>query len=75
MTLTHEVPPMISLARDDASSQSAESGSGGEILIQAQEYLAEAGDIVKNFVNNRPAMALGAALAVGVVLGWLIKRR
>jgi ElaB/YqjD/DUF883 family membrane-anchored ribosome-binding protein len=66
---------MISIARENASSQSAESGAGGEILAQAQEYLAEAGEIVKDVVNNRPVLALGAALAVGVVLGWLIKRR
>ena len=66
---------MISLARDEASARSAESGAGGEILALAQDYLAEAGTIVKNVVNNRPALALGAALATGVVLGWLIKRR
>ncbi len=66
---------MISIARENASSQAAEGGAGGEILAQAQEYLAEAGEIVKNVVNTRPALALGAALAAGVVLGWLIKRR
>jgi ElaB/YqjD/DUF883 family membrane-anchored ribosome-binding protein len=66
---------MISIARDQASSASAESGSAGEVLAQAQEYLAEAGEIVKNVVNNRPVLALGVALAAGVVLGWLIKRR
>ena len=66
---------MISIARENESSQASGSGNGGEILVQAQEYLAEAGEIVKNLVNERPALALGAALAVGVVLGWLIKRR
>ena len=66
---------MISIARDDASTQSAESGAGGEILVQAQEYLRRAGEFIKVVVNQRPALALGAALAAGVVLGWLIKRR
>ncbi|MGP0064796.1 MAG: hypothetical protein ACLQGP_14505 [Isosphaeraceae bacterium] len=66
---------MISIARDDASTRSAESGAGAEILVQAQEYLAQAGEIIKVVVNQRPALALGAALAAGVVLGWLIKRR
>jgi ElaB/YqjD/DUF883 family membrane-anchored ribosome-binding protein len=66
---------MISIARENESSQSVESGTGGEILAQAQQYLAEAGELVKHVVNNRPALALGAALAAGVVLGWLIKRR
>jgi ElaB/YqjD/DUF883 family membrane-anchored ribosome-binding protein len=66
---------MITIARENASSESSESGSGAEMLAQAQEYLAEAGEMVKSVVNNRPVLALGAALAAGVVLGWLIKRR
>lgn len=66
---------MISIARNQASSESTEQGAAGEILAQAREYLAEAGEIVKNVVNHRPALALGVALATGVVLGWLIKRR
>jgi ElaB/YqjD/DUF883 family membrane-anchored ribosome-binding protein len=66
---------MISIARDKASSESSERGAAGEILAQAQEYLADAGEIVKDVVNQRPALALGVALATGVFLGWLIKRR
>jgi ElaB/YqjD/DUF883 family membrane-anchored ribosome-binding protein len=66
---------MISIARNQSSSQSAEGVAPGEILAQAQDYLAEAAAIVKDVVNKRPALALGAALAAGVVLGWLIKRR
>ncbi len=45
------------------------------MLAQAHDYLAEAGEFVKDIVTNRPAVALGAALAAGVILGWLIKRR
>ena len=66
---------MISIARNQTSSSSSDQGAAGEILAQAQEYLAEAGEIVKDVVNNRPALALGVALATGVILGWLIKRR
>jgi len=66
---------MISIPRNQASSESPEQGATGEMLAQAQEYLAEAGEIVKNVVNHRPTLALGVALATGVVLGWLIKRR
>jgi len=66
---------MISIARDRSSSQDSERGGAGDVLAQAQEYLAEAREIVKDVVNNRPALALGVALAAGVVLGWLIKRR
>jgi ElaB/YqjD/DUF883 family membrane-anchored ribosome-binding protein len=65
---------MISIARNQTS-QSSDQGAAGEVLAQAQEYLAEAGEVVKDVINNRPALALGVALAAGVMLGWLIKRR
>lgn len=35
----------------------------------------DAAQLLKTAVNNYPALALGAALAAGVILGWLIKRR
>jgi hypothetical protein len=73
--LRDEEPLMISIAPDHSSSQSSDRGGAGELLAQAQEYLAQAGTIVKDLVTNRPALALGAALAAGVLLGWLIKRR
>ena len=66
---------MISIARNQTSSESSNQGAAGEILAHAQDYLAEAREIVKDVVNQRPALALGVALATGVVLGWLIKRR
>jgi ElaB/YqjD/DUF883 family membrane-anchored ribosome-binding protein len=49
---------------------------------QAQLYAAAAGerlavsrDKIRQYIVNEPARALGIALGVGVVLGWLIKRR
>jgi ElaB/YqjD/DUF883 family membrane-anchored ribosome-binding protein len=45
------------------------------IADDARKRLAEAADLVAKIVTTRPALALGTALAVGVVLGWLIKRR
>lgn len=66
---------MISIAQNQTSSESSAQGAAGEMLARAQEYLAEAGEMVKDVVNHRPALALGVALATGVVLGWLIKRR
>ncbi len=65
---------MITFARDQTS-QPSDQGATGEVLAQAQEYLAEAGEVVKDVIHNRPALALGVALAAGVMLGWLIKRR
>jgi ElaB/YqjD/DUF883 family membrane-anchored ribosome-binding protein len=50
-----------------------------ERLVEAGEAalkgMGSAGDMVKDVVANRPVLALGTALAVGVVIGWLIKRR
>jgi ElaB/YqjD/DUF883 family membrane-anchored ribosome-binding protein len=41
----------------------------------AQERLAEGGERVKEYVAKEPARALGIALGLGVLLGWMIKRR
>jgi ElaB/YqjD/DUF883 family membrane-anchored ribosome-binding protein len=41
----------------------------------ASERLAEGRDRIRQYIINEPARALGIALGVGVLLGWLIKRR
>jgi ElaB/YqjD/DUF883 family membrane-anchored ribosome-binding protein len=41
----------------------------------ARERLAQGQEKVRDYIVNEPARALGIALGVGVVLGWLIKRR
>jgi ElaB/YqjD/DUF883 family membrane-anchored ribosome-binding protein len=66
--------------RTDPSTTNGESisqlgGGAGEIAAEARQRLAEAQEILKNVVTNRPLLAVGAALAAGVLLGWLIKRR
>ncbi len=40
----------------------------------ARERLAEGRDLVRDYVAREPVKALGVALCIGVVLGWLIKR-
>ncbi len=40
----------------------------------ARERLADGRAIVTDYVTREPVKALGIALFVGVVLGWLIKR-
>jgi len=40
----------------------------------ARERLAEGRALVTDYVVREPVKALGIALLVGVVLGWLIKR-
>jgi hypothetical protein len=41
----------------------------------ARERLAEGREKLRESIVNEPARALAIALGVGVVLGWLIKRR
>lgn len=41
----------------------------------AREQLAEGSETIKRYIINQPVRALGIALGVGVLLGWLIKRR
>jgi hypothetical protein len=45
------------------------------VVEDARQHLMEVGEIIKNLVTNRPGLALGVALAAGVFVGWLIKRR
>jgi len=41
----------------------------------ARERMLEGRDKAREYIVNEPARALGIALGVGVLLGWLIKRR
>jgi ElaB/YqjD/DUF883 family membrane-anchored ribosome-binding protein len=55
--------------------QTAEGEDAPDFAADARRRLMEAGGVVNDIVTNRPALAVGAALAAGVFLGWLIKRR
>ena len=46
-----------------------------DFVATARERLAEGSETIKGFVIKEPARALGLALGLGVVLGWLLKRR
>jgi ElaB/YqjD/DUF883 family membrane-anchored ribosome-binding protein len=64
------------LASMSASELAAEAkGRFAEAGDEALKRLGGAGEMVKSMVTNQPVLALGAALAAGVVIGWLIKRR
>jgi ElaB/YqjD/DUF883 family membrane-anchored ribosome-binding protein len=41
----------------------------------AREQLDEGRKRVREYVMEKPVQALGIALGVGVLIGWLIKRR
>ena len=43
-------------------------------ITAARERLAEQTTILSQYVTKEPVKALGIALGVGVVLGWLIRR-
>jgi ElaB/YqjD/DUF883 family membrane-anchored ribosome-binding protein len=45
------------------------------IASAARERLAEGREKIREYIVNEPVRAMGIALGVGVVLGWLIKRR
>jgi hypothetical protein len=58
----------------------------GNIPRELEQRLADAGaeakkqfgdveELLKSWIKTRPGLTLGAALAAGVVIGWLIKRR
>jgi ElaB/YqjD/DUF883 family membrane-anchored ribosome-binding protein len=44
-------------------------------IAVARERLADGNAIVRDYLVREPVKALGIALCVGVVLGWLIKPR
>jgi ElaB/YqjD/DUF883 family membrane-anchored ribosome-binding protein len=46
-----------------------------EAAAMVKESLGKGSESVKAYIVKEPARALGIALGVGVLLGWLIKRR
>jgi len=46
-----------------------------EYAASAREMLGGGTEKLKGYVVKEPARALGIALGLGVLLGWLIKRR
>jgi len=46
-----------------------------DLTALARERLVEWNQAVREFTIQKPAIALGLAAGMGVMLGWLIKRR
>ena len=46
-----------------------------ELAATAREQFSGAGRSLKGYIVKEPMRALGIALGMGVLLGWLIKRR
>ena len=46
-----------------------------EAVATAREALSKGTKGIQDYIGKQPARAIGIALGVGVLLGWLIKRR
>jgi len=46
-----------------------------EFAATTRERLSGGGKFLRDYIDKEPTRALGIALAMGVILGWLIKRR
>jgi ElaB/YqjD/DUF883 family membrane-anchored ribosome-binding protein len=46
-----------------------------DVAAMARERLTEGGRRVRDYIVEQPTRALAIALGMGVLLGWLIKRR
>jgi len=46
-----------------------------EMLHVAQKQLNQFRQWIETYVQERPAVGMGAALCIGVVIGWINKRR
>lgn len=70
---------MIDRVRETEGSLDSQAEMMKEVAMQfaasARERLADGSNTVREFVLREPAKAVGFALGLGVVLGWLIKRR
>lgn len=70
---------MIDRIREAESGWNALSADARDAALNyaavAREQMTMAGERIKQFVTEQPARALGIALGLGVVVGWLIKRR
>ncbi|MBX6311437.1 MAG: hypothetical protein IRY99_00710 [Isosphaeraceae bacterium] len=71
---------MIDRMRDDLASQLGPQSEqlkerALELTATARERLAQGAQTIREYTIQNPARALGLALGMGVILGWLIKRR
>jgi ElaB/YqjD/DUF883 family membrane-anchored ribosome-binding protein len=46
-----------------------------EVMATAREQFAGGTHLLREYIVKEPTRALGIAVGMGVILGWLIKRR
>ncbi len=49
--------------------------SAGPVLETTRKGATRAGLTLKHFIQANPVLAVGLSLGLGVVVGWLVKRR
>ena len=69
---------MIRIARHESSKNGPGRSSiglnSGEWADVARKGLSQSAQSIERFVAQRPGFCLGAALSVGIALGWWVKR-
>jgi len=69
---------MIQIARHESSSDGTGRSSLGpgndECVDMARKRPSRIVRAIERFVAHRPGLCLGAALSVGIALGWWVKR-
>lgn len=69
---------MIQIARHESSKNGSGRSSIGpnraECVDKVQEEPSQSVQFIERFVAQRPGACLGAALSVGIALGWCVKR-
>jgi ElaB/YqjD/DUF883 family membrane-anchored ribosome-binding protein len=74
-----ERPTMIDRIRDVETEMNSVTDQVREKALDmaatARERAGAGAELVRQFTVQKPAQALGLALGMGVLLGWLIKRR
>jgi len=70
---------MIRMARLDSPkngpSRSSLGLSSGEWVDMVRKGLSQSVQSIERFVAQRPGFCLGAAISVGMALGWWVKRQ
>jgi ElaB/YqjD/DUF883 family membrane-anchored ribosome-binding protein len=70
---------MIQIARPeisiDGSGRSSLGLNCGQAVGMARQKASQLVQEIERLVARRPGLCLGAALSVGIALGWLVKRQ
>ncbi len=46
-----------------------------DLLHAGRKQMSQSGRWVRGYIRDHPAVGIGAAISIGVVIGWINKRR